>query len=62
MYNANTDNNENLKMANLYYKLYLDCMNFKKAESSKKNYKKIDCEKYHNNYINFSSKLNNSNI
>lgn len=49
-------NNENKKLANVYLKLYSDCLKYKELN----NKKNIDCEKYYNNYISVSSRFNNT--
>jgi|688.fasta_scaffold94349_5 hypothetical protein len=46
-------NNENENLANLYFKLYTGCIEYKKNKKDKV----IDCEKYYNSY-NILSKLN----
>jgi hypothetical protein len=42
------NNDDNKKIAELYYKLYIDCMNYK--DKKKLTNKQIDCDLYLNNY------------
>jgi hypothetical protein len=57
MENSNTDTYK--EMANLCYKLYTDCIKYKKQkEKEKEKYKELDCDKFYNNFEYFSFKIN----
>jgi hypothetical protein len=52
MEKSNT-NNSDKEMATLCFKLYTDCIKYKKE---KEKYKDIDCDKFYNNFEHFSIK------